>query len=122
MNLRRLIVTVAVAASVAMGLVACAPTSEPIVISTDTVIVDVRTPEEFATGHLDGAINIDVQSPSFDSLASQLPEGAELIVYCRSGNRSGAAIMRLEALGFTAMTNAGGLDEAAASTGLAIVR
>ncbi|MEQ1735429.1 MAG: rhodanese-like domain-containing protein [Rhodoglobus sp.] len=122
MKLARLIATIAVAATVTLGIAACAPTAEPIAVSSDTIVLDVRTPDEFASGHLEGAINLDVQSAEFDGLAAQLPLDAEYVVYCRSGNRSAAAIQRLEALGFTSLTDAGGMEAAAASTGLAIVR
>lgn len=122
MKLNRLIATIALAVSVPIGLAACSPVSKPLAVSSETVIIDVRTAEEYAAGHLDGAMNIDVQSDSFDGLVAQLPLDDEYIVYCRSGNRAGAAIQRMEALGFTDLTNAGGLDAAAASTGLPIVR
>lgn len=122
MKLSRLIATIAVAASLSLGLAACAPASEPITISTNTIVIDVRTPAEYADGHLDGAINLDVQAPTFDALAAQLPVDSDYVVYCRTGNRSATAIQRLEGLGYTGLINAGGLDEAAASTGLDIVR
>lgn len=124
MNPARTITVLALAASVALGVAACttAPASEAVSISAETVIIDVRTADEFSTGHLEGAINIDVQSASFDAMASQLPVDAEYVVYCGSGVRAAAAIERLEALDFTSLTNAGGLDAAAASTGLEVVR
>lgn len=122
MTLTRLIALIAVAASASLGLSACAPSSEPITISASTIVLDVRTPAEYASGHLDGAINLDVQSPAFESLAAQLPIDAEYVVYCRSGSRSAAAVDRLDTLGFTTLTDAGGIDAAAASTGLTIVR
>lgn len=125
MKLTRTITALALAASVALGVAACttaAPASEAVSISADTVVIDVRTADEYNSGHLDGAINLDVQSASFDALAAQLPTDGDYVVYCRSGNRSAAAIERLQALGFTSLTNAGGLDAAATATGLDIVR
>lgn len=63
------------------------------------VILDVRTPAEFASGHLPGAINIDVSAPGFaDEIAELDAEGA-YAVYCRSGNRSRAAIEQMTAAG-----------------------
>jgi rhodanese-related sulfurtransferase len=64
------------------------------------VILDVRTPEEFAEGHVPGAINI-----SHDELAARLAEiesarDAEVVVYCRSGRRAGIAEELLRAEGF----------------------
>lgn len=124
MTLTRTIAAIALAGSVALGVTACtAPPAAPsISVSAETVILDVRTADEFAAGHLEGAINIDVQSASFDSLAAQLPADGDYVVYCRSGNRSAAAIDRLAALGFTSLTNAGGLAAASTATGLQIVR
>ncbi|WP_448811867.1 rhodanese-like domain-containing protein [Agromyces bauzanensis] len=120
--LSRLLAPLAVAAAVVFGVAACAPTAQPIEVASDTVVIDVRTAEEYAAGHLDGAINLDVQSPEFDTLVGDLPSDGEYVVYCRSGNRSAAAIDRMEALGFTSLVNAGGIDAAAGATGLAIVK
>ncbi|QIM22912.1 rhodanese-like domain-containing protein [Phycicoccus sp. HDW14] len=66
-----------------------------------TTIVDVRTPQEFAQGHLAGAVNIDVSSPDFAARLSALDPGAPYAVYCHSGNRSGAAVASMAQLGFT---------------------
>lgn len=90
-------------------------------VDTDTAVIDVRTPAEYAEGHLDGAVNMDVSDPGFDAQAATLDPDAAYIVYCRSGNRSAQAVARLTALGFTDVTDAGSLDAAATATGLAIV-
>ena len=59
------------------------------VISDPKVIrLDVRTPQEFASGHIADAINIDVNDRSFEQRASKLPKDQTIAVYCRSGNRS----------------------------------
>ena len=118
----RLLASVAIAATLAFGVAACAPAAEPVSISAETVVIDVRTPEEFASGHLEGAVNIDVQSASFDAAVSELPTDGEYVVYCRSGNRSAAAIDRMEGLGFTTITDAGAVAAASESTGLAITK
>ena len=89
-----------------------------------TVLLDVRTPEEFEAGHLPGAVNLDVQAPDFEEqlLAGFSPTG-NYYVYCRTGNRSGQAIERMKSLGFTGeLTNYGGLEEAASQLGLPIVK
>lgn len=119
--MRRLLALFVVAVTATVALAACAPAGAAIEISSDTVIIDVRTPEEYASGHLDGAVNIDVQSPEFDGLVSALPADGDYVVYCRSGNRSAQAIARMEGLGFSDLTDAGGLDAAANATGLSIV-
>lgn len=56
------------------------------------VLLDVRTPQEFAEGHLDGALNVDVSAPDFAARAAELDPGATYAVYCRSGNRSRTAM------------------------------
>ncbi len=72
-------------------------------------LVDVRSPSEYASGHVDGAINIPL-----DTLASRLGElGAKdqpLVLYCASGMRSGRAVGILEGKGFTAVHNLGGMS------------
>ena len=66
-----------------------------------TVILDVRTPAEFASGHLEGARNIDVEASDFEQKISALDKTAPYAVYCRSGNRSGVAVAAMTGLGFT---------------------
>lgn len=90
-------------------------------VASGAVLIDVRTPAEFASGHLEGAINIDVQSPDFDQRVAQLDPSTTYLVYCRSGNRSGAAIDRMQGLGFTDLTNLGSVAEANSATGVAVV-
>lgn len=77
------------------------------------VLIDVRTPEEFDAGHVDGALLIDVQQPDFEARVSELPRDEAYFVYCRTGNRSGQAIERMRELGFTDLVNGGGFDELA---------
>lgn len=89
-----------------------------------TTLLDVRTTEEFDAGHLPGAVNLDVQAPDFEEqlLAGFDPAG-DYYVYCRSGNRSGQAIERMRAAGFTGeLSNYGGLEEASSQLGLPIVK
>ena len=66
-----------------------------------TTIVDVRTPEEYAQGHLPGAVNVDVSSPDFSAQIATLDPSAPYAVYCRSGNRSGVAVATMAEQGFT---------------------
>lgn len=104
----------------AAGLVACSP-AKPIDMSTVTAVIDVRTASEYAEGHLEGAINIDVQSASFATDVSQLDPSGTYVVYCRSGNRSKTAIDTMTGLGFSSLINGGGLQAAADATKLPIV-
>ena len=66
----------------------------------DFVILDVRTPGEFAEGHIDGAVNLDVQSPDFGKGLRKLDRKRSYLVYCRTGNRSRRATLAMEELGF----------------------
>jgi rhodanese-related sulfurtransferase len=63
-------------------------------------IIDVRTPEEYASGHLAGAVNADVESADFGGIISALDPAGDYAVYCRSGNRSRVAVDTMRALGY----------------------
>lgn len=76
--------------------------------SPDTAIIDVRTPAEFAEGHLPGAVNIDVQSPDFAGQVAGLDPSIPYAVYCRSGNRSQVAIDVMAQNGLTNVYHLGG--------------
>ena len=87
-----------------------------VAIESQALIVDVRTPEEFAAGHYPGAINIPHET-ILDGL-NQLGVTADtaVILYCRSGNRSGQAEQVLQEKGFTEARNAGGLEALLSAT------
>ena len=74
-------------------------------------VLDVRTPDEFAGGHLAGAVNVDVYAPDFlDRIrAMDLPAAAPVYLYCHSGARSGMAAQALRQLGHAGAANVGGL-------------
>ena len=112
--------TLALVLTALFGLTACS-SPEPVEIPAGAVVIDVRTPGEYAAGHLEGAINIDVQSPGFDAQAGAQPQDGTYVVYCQSGNRSAAAVSRLDELGYTDVIDAGSMSAATGSTGLAIV-
>ena len=84
--------------------------ADAVAMLADRVVIDVRTPEEFAAGHLAGAQNIDVQSSDFATRIAALDSGAAYLVYCRSGNRSAAAAAAMAASGFTDVVDGGGLE------------
>lgn len=63
-------------------------------------VLDVRTPAEFAEGHIEGATNVDFESASFASEVAKLDPSKPYLVYCRSGNRSGQAVAQMAGLGF----------------------
>lgn len=74
----------------------------------NTVVLDVRTPAEFASGHLPDAVNIDVQSADFAAQLAGLDKNVPYAVYCRSGNRSQVALDVMEGAGFTHAYHLGG--------------
>jgi phage shock protein E len=85
------------------------------------VILDVRTPEEFAAGHLPGAINVDVEAPDFTDQVATLDKTATYAVYCRSGNRSAVAMDEMSREGFTDLADLSGGITAWAQAGGSIV-
>jgi rhodanese-related sulfurtransferase len=97
------------------------PVAEASVSTLDAIIIDVRTPEEFAAGHLVGALLIDIKDATFDARIAELDPEADYIVYCRSGNRSAQAVTRMRGIGIRNITDLGSLENASAETGIAIV-
>ena len=76
-----------------------------------TVVLDVRSPEEFAKGHIPGAINADINSPGFAAKAAQLDKKQTILVNCHAGSRGAIASAELARLGFKTICNLeGGLD------------
>lgn len=63
-------------------------------------LVDVRTPEEFDAGHIEGAQNIDYYNENFSAQANELDKNQPVYLYCRSGKRSSDAAKQLKELGF----------------------
>lgn len=72
------------------------------------VIVDVRTPGEYAQGHLIGAKNIDFINGDFAKNFAKLDKKTPVLIYCKSGGRSGRAAKKLEKMGFTVYNMQGG--------------
>ena len=68
-------------------------------------IVDVRTPQEFASGHIEGAINIDWRDASFSDKIKKLKKKKTVLLYCRSGRRSLSAMNKMVELGFKDVHN-----------------
>jgi rhodanese-related sulfurtransferase len=134
MQSRRLaLVTATLAAVLALGgLTACSPGSDAVtdvdaaqaasVLQEEKpTVVDVRTPAEFAAGHLPGAVNIDVEDPGFADAIGRLPKDDTYFVYCRSGNRSGVATDQMAEQGFTHVYDLqGGIADWQASGGAVV--
>ena len=79
-------------------------------IENGALLIDVRTKEEFDAGHLDGAINISWNDNK--ALADAIGEHKDrpVVVYCRSGNRSGKSKVALDASGYTHVFNGTGFE------------
>ena len=72
------------------------------------VLLDVRTPEEYAEGHVPGSVNVPLQS--IDKVASALADKTKTVfVYCRSGARSSQAVAFMKQMGYTEVHNIGGI-------------
>ena len=96
-------------------------TARAAAVGSSPVYVDVRTPQEYQAGHVQGAVLIPV-----DQLAQRASEleqfgGRPIVLYCRTGHRAGIALDVLRSKGFTNVENGGGLDGLAAR-GLPVVR
>ena len=74
----------------------------------DVIILDVRTPEEFAGGHIKGALNIDFNSGDFANEITRLNPSENYAIYCRSGSRSGQAASIMHKAGFHDVSNLNG--------------
>ena len=71
------------------------------------VIIDVRTPQEFATGSIEGAVNLPLKGLPDSLLSEGIELDEELVVYCRSGRRSAQAKTLLKAAGFELVFDGG---------------
>ncbi|TDT16140.1 rhodanese-related sulfurtransferase [Ilumatobacter fluminis] len=75
----------------------------------DTItVIDVRTPEEYAEGHIEGATLFDFYEPTFADQLAELDRNGTYLLYCRSGNRSGQAASIMSELGFDQVYDAQG--------------
>jgi rhodanese-related sulfurtransferase len=84
-------------------------------------IIDVRAADEYAAGHLAGAVNHNVEDGSLESALASLDPEASYVVYCRSGRRSEIAAEIMKTNGFAQVADLGSLEDAADASGLAIV-
>ncbi len=73
------------------------------------IILDVRRADEFAAGHIPGAINIANESIGTDDIPELSDKDQLILVYCRSGNRSKQASQKLADLGYTNIVEFGGI-------------
>lgn len=80
-----------------------------------TIWIDVRTPAEFASVHVEGAVNIEFQDIANRIASVTSDKDAEIQLYCKSGRRSSVAKQSLAKLGYTNINNAGGVAAALAA-------
>ena len=78
-------------------------------VEQGALLVDVRTPTEFAAGHIDNAVNYPLAE--VDMRFNGVEKSRPIVVYCQSGNRSGIAYNYLVEQGFTQVHNGGGYQE-----------
>ena len=111
----------AIIATFAVSALAGCASSNAIDMKSIAAVIDVRTPEEVATGHLHGSININIEGTDFASEMNKLDKSKNYVVYCRSGHRAGMAIDWMKQNGFTGnLINAGSVADAAVATGMVI--
>ena len=103
-------------------LASCGNNEEAAIVDySAATIIDVRAADEYAAGHLAGAVNHNVEDGSLESALASLDPEASYVVYCRSGRRSEIAAEIMKANGFTQVADLGSLEDAADASGLAIV-
>ena len=97
-------------------------TSATASLPSGTVLIDVRSMGEFDSGHIEGAVALPLDRIQHD-IASVVPDKATpLLLYCRSGARSGRACEIVSQLGYTATRNGGGIGSLALSLGRRVTR
>ena len=84
------------------------------------VVIDVRTPDEWSSGHLENAMNVEWQD--ILNITNSVTKDKKIYLYCRSGNRSGRATQILIDAGYSNVTNAGSLKQASDLLNLNIVK
>ena len=66
----------------------------------DAVVLDVRTPQEYAEGHVPGAVNLDIHDPQFNQKLAKLDKSKTYLVHCAKGVRSEKAVKKMSTMGF----------------------
>lgn len=101
--MKTLIASIALALTVSLGALSA---------QAKDVIIDVRTPQEFAAGHVEGAINIEHGNIAQQIAKAGVTKDDKVMLYCQSGRRSGIALDTLKGLGFSKAENVGGIEQA----------
>ena len=85
------------------------------------VLLDVRSAEEYASGYLQGALNIPHDQIGAEIAAVAPDKSARIILYCRSGRRANTALETMRAMGYVNVSNYGGLEDAQERLGLPVI-
>ncbi|RYU80498.1 rhodanese-like domain-containing protein [Hymenobacter persicinus] len=91
--------------------VADVATTHKLAHKRNVVVLDVRTPAEYATGHLRQAQNLDFKAPDFAEKVAALDPTKTYLLYCASGNRSGQASAIMQEKGFAKVVNGGAFKD-----------
>ena len=76
------------------------------------VVIDLRTPQEFQGGHVEGALNLPHDTIGQDIAKAKVAKDDHVILYCKSGRRADMAMGTLKGLGFSNIENYGGFEQA----------
>ena len=90
--------------------------------SDKPALLDVRTPDEYAAGHLENAVLIDYRAPDFKDKLNKLDKTAKYLIYCRTGKRSAASLAIMQELGFSDARDIDGGITAWAAAGYPVVK
>lgn len=120
MKLIKNLAAAVIAVTAVFGLAGCAP--ESMNASDYSAVIDVRTPEEWSEGRLEGAVRMGIADSDFMAQLSTLDPAADYYIYCRSGNRAGQAIDIMRDMGFTGeLFNGGSVANASSQLGIAVI-
>jgi phage shock protein E len=110
MHLRTVVLFVALSLSGCAAPTITGEAAHELVARQGALLLDVRTPGEFSSGHLDGAVNIPVQELESKLASLTAKKDQDVVVYCRSGHRSSQAAEVLKKAGFTKVHDLGSLS------------
>lgn len=96
--------------------------AQALIADQKATVLDIRTPEEFAEGHIPNAKNVDFFSKSFRETLEKLDKDAPIVMHCQSGGRSGQALPIFKELGFTKVFHMNGGFSAWSKAGLPVAK
>lgn len=96
--------------------------AQALIADQKATVLDIRTPEEFAEGHIPNAKNVDFFSKSFRETLEKLDKDAPIVMHCQSGGRSGQALPIFKEMGFTKVFHMNGGFSAWSKAGLPVAK